>query len=98
MKNVNLTGIFLSLAATFGVTGFELSCIKPVDTEPIDALIKFKNGNFGYVDLEAAADKCEAVENIVKENITGNLPKISTSIKNGELELYLEFEHTFIEA
>jgi hypothetical protein len=91
MKNVNLTGLFLALSAKFGVNAFELSSIAPEGKEPNDVLIKFKGGNFGYIDLEAAAEKCETVEVLVNENITGEVSKISTSIKSGDLELYIEF-------
>lgn len=99
MKNVNLTGIYLGLMSSFGVKAMEVSSIVPDGGEPIDVLITFKGGNFGWFDLEDAADKCQAVENIAKANITGEFLSLNTKIKeNSDLELYIEFKHSsFVE-
>lgn len=94
MKNVNLTGIFLAMVESFGVNSFNLTSIVPEGGEPIDALITFDGGDFNWFDLEDAANKCEAVENIVKANLTGEVLQIRTSIKNSKLELYIEFENS----
>jgi len=85
MKNINLTGLYLALVAQFGVSGFELSSMKKIDsTEPTDALILFKDGNAGVFDLGK-------INEILKENITGDVKEAGVSLKQDKIEIYIEF-------
>lgn len=85
MKNVNLTGLYLSLVAEFGVTSFELSSIVPTTTnEPIDAAIDFNSR------LEVEFD-LERIQSIVNENITGDVKQATVKAKENVIHVYIEF-------
>ena len=86
MKNVNLTGLYLSLVAEFGVTSFELSSIVPTTTnEPIDAAIDF-NSRFEEVEFDV-----ERIQSIVNENITGDVKQATAKTKENVIHVYIEF-------
>lgn len=85
MKNVNLTGLYLSLVAEFGVTSFELSSIVPTTTnEPIDAMIDFNS----RLDIEFDAER---IQSIVNENITGDVKQATIKTKENVIHVYIEF-------
>ncbi len=85
MKNVNLTGLYLSLVAEFGVTSFELSSIVPTTTnEPIDAMIDFNS----RLDIEFDAER---IQSIVNENITGDVKQATVKTKENVIHVYIEF-------
>jgi len=84
MKNVNLTGLYLSLVAEFGVTSFELSSIVPTTTnEPIDAMIDF-NSNLEVFDIDR-------IQSIVNENIAVEVKQATVKIKESVIHVYIEF-------
>jgi len=84
MKNVNLTGLFLSLVAEFGVTSFELSSIVPTTTnEPIDAMIDF-NSRLDEFDIDR-------IQSIVNENIAVEVKQATVKIKESVIHVYIEF-------
>ena len=84
MKNVNLTGLYLSLVAEFGVTSFELSSIIPTTTnEPIDAMIDF-NSRLDEFDIER-------LQTIVNDNITGNVKQATVKTIENVIHVYIEF-------
>jgi len=85
MKNVNLTGLYLSLVAEFGVTSFELSSIVPTTTnEPIDAMIDFNS----RLDIEFDVER---IQSIVNENITGDVKHATVKTKENVIHVYIEF-------
>ena len=85
MKNVNLTGLYLSLVAEFGVTRFELSSIVPTTTnEPIDAMIDFNS----RLDIEFDVER---IQSIVNENITGDIKQATVKTKENVIHVYIEF-------
>lgn len=87
MKNVNLTNLFLLLSASFGVSGFELSCITPIGGEPIDTLIYFKNGN-------VTIENIPVILQMVKDNVSNDAGKeIGVSLKGDVIQVYVEFAH-----
>ena len=84
MKNVNLTGLYLSLVAEFGVTSFELSSIVPTTTnEPIDAMIDF-NSNLEVFDIDR-------IQTIVNENIAVEVKQATVKVKENVIHVYIEF-------
>jgi hypothetical protein len=86
MKNVNLTGLYLSLVAEFGVTSFELSSIVPTTTnEPIDAMIDF-NSRLDNVDFDI-----EKLQSIVNDNIIGDVKQATVKIQENVIHVYIEF-------
>jgi hypothetical protein len=86
MKNVNLTGLYLSLVAEFGVTSFELSSIVPTTTnEPIDAMIDF-NSRLDNVDFDV-----EKLQSIVNDNIIGDVKQATVKIQENVIHVYIEF-------
>lgn len=88
MKNVNLTGLFLAMVAEFGATGFALSSIVPDGgSEPIDALIVFEDTNIHDEDLAK-------VNEIIYENITGEVLQAVVKLKDNKLEVYIEFTNS----
>lgn len=98
MKNVNLTGLFLALATQFGVKSFEVSCITPNGSEPIDVLMYFKEGIVEVNDIPKILD-------IVKEN-TGEVKETGVKLTDNGfsniefkgIEIYIEFiNSTFID-
>ncbi len=85
MKNVNLTGLYLSLVAEFGVTSFELSSIVPTTTnEPIDAMIDFNS----RLDIEFDVER---IQSIVNENITSDVKQATVKTKENVIHVYIEF-------
>ncbi len=84
MKNVNLIGLFLALVTNFGVTGFSLNSLIPEGKEPIDASIDFVSGNVGVFDLGK-------IDELLKENITGEVKQAVVSLKEGKIHIYIEF-------
>ena len=90
MKNVNLTGLFLAMVAKFGVNSFELYSIVPYNGEPIDALITFKGSNATLADIDM-------INEIVDENITGEVKQSKVTITIVNIQVYIEFEHKFID-
>lgn len=85
MKNVNLTGLYLSLVAEFGITSFELSSIVPTTTnEPIDAMIDFNSHLDNEFDIER-------IQSIVNENITGDVKQATVKTKENVIHVYIEF-------
>jgi len=87
MKNVNLTGIFLAMIAQFGVSGFELSSIIPIDKEPIDALIKFKDATVNEEDIAS-------INEIIYANVIGEVRQVEAKLKDGTIEIYIEFTNS----
>ena len=83
MKNVNLTGLYLSLVAEFGVTSFELSSIIPTTNEPIDAMIDF-NSRLDEFDIER-------LQTIVNDNITGDVKQATVKTIENVIHVYIEF-------
>lgn len=91
MKNVNLTGLFLAMVAKFSVNSFDLHSVVPEGGEPIDALITFKGGNVGVFDLGKVLE-------LVKENLTDAIKESGVKIKEGNVQVYIEFANsTFID-
>lgn len=91
MKNVNITGIFLAMIAKFGVSTFEVSSIIPKGgAEPIDVMLSFKNIN---ITLENTASE---INEIVYENITGEVKSVSTTMNHGVLHIYIELKEMVI--
>jgi hypothetical protein len=87
MKNVNLTGLYMAMVAKFGVTGFELSSLVPQGGEPIDMLITFNGGDIENLDnLKVLFD----VDEITRQNVTGDLQTINFKINEGRIQIYLE--------
>jgi len=85
MKNVNLTGLYLSLVAEFGVTSFDLSSITPTTTnEPIDAMIDFNS----RLDIEF---DIERLQTILNDNITGDVKQATVKTKENVINVYIEF-------
>jgi hypothetical protein len=87
MKNVNLTGLYLAMVAKFGVTGFELSSLVPQSGEPIDMLITFNGGDIENLDKFTVLFD---VDEIIRQNMTGDLQTIRTKINEGKIQIYLE--------
>lgn len=86
MKNVNLTGLYLSLVAEFGVTSFELSSIVPTTTnEPIDVMIDF-NSRLDNVEFDV-----EKLQSIVNDNIIGDVKQATVKIQENVIHVYIEF-------
>ena len=84
MKNVNLTGLYLSLVAEFGVTSFELSSIVPTTTnEPIDAMIDF-NSTSNEFDVDR-------IQSIVNKNIAVEVKQATVKTKENVIHVYIEF-------
>ncbi len=87
MKNLNLTGLYLALIAKCDVTGFEVSSIIPqgnTPKEPIDVMIDFYSRK---VD-ESTLDE---VNQILKDNITGEVKQAEVKTKEGIIHVYVEF-------
>ena len=85
MKNVNLTGLFLALVASCDVTGFELSCLRKIDSlEPSDAQINFFYTGKKEINVD------EIKEEIVKY-ITSETKQISVALRNEKISVYIEF-------
>lgn len=87
MKDVNLTGIFLSLASRFGCSNFNCSSIIPIDGEPIDMLLVFNINDFNEEDIDI-------VNEIIYENITCEVKGVDTKFDNKGLSIYVEFTNS----
>jgi len=86
MKNVNLTGLYLTLVAEFGVTSFELSSIVPTTkNEPIDAMIDFNSR------LEGIEFDIERLQTIVNDNIIGDVKQATVKTQENVIHVYIEF-------
>ena len=78
MEAINLYEIFNEMRSEFGVTGFDFT------TTDTGIKLLFKGGNFGFIDMDDAAEKCEKAENIVWANIDGlSMPDVNIVIEDG---------------
>ena len=97
MKNVNLTGLFLALASQFDCAGFNCNSLIPTGGEPIDMMLIFNVDKNTFKQEDIAK-----VNEIVYENITGEVKQVNTQFDNektnGNLTIYVEFNNsTFID-
>lgn len=97
MKNVNLTGIFLAMASTFGCAGFNTNSLIPTDGEPIDMMLMFNVNKDTFKDEDIAK-----VNEIVYANIGEVVKQVDIKFDgdktNSNLTIYVEFANsTFID-
>lgn len=91
MEKLNLMFFYLEMVRYFGVTGFDVSSIKPKYSEqPKDLLIKFNSPIIRSEDFDIKImDKI--VSGLEQHFYPENAPWINYGLKEGVISIYIEF-------